>query len=84
MEEELNQTKDTCNELEERLESALAKMQHTLENELCLASTRDQELLKKRERLESRSPCLRTHPATEFPNKRKFPNHDLKQEIFIF
>ena len=44
VEEELNQTKITCNELEERLGTELKKMQGNLENEIGLRSTREQEL----------------------------------------
>ena len=44
VEEELNQGKITCKELEERLGTELKKMQRNLENELGLRSTREQEL----------------------------------------
>ena len=44
VEEELNQTKITCRELEERLGTELKKMQRNLENEIGLRSTREQEL----------------------------------------
>ena len=47
VEEELNQTKITCNELEERLGTELKKMQGNLENEIGLRSTREQELKEK-------------------------------------
>lgn len=47
VEEELNQLKFKCKELEERLATELAKMQETLENEIKLRSTREQELREK-------------------------------------
>jgi len=47
VEEELNQPKFKCKEVEERLPTELAKMQGTLENEVKLRSTREQELREK-------------------------------------
>ena len=44
VEGELNQTKITCRELEERLGTELKKMQQNLENEIGLRSTTEQEL----------------------------------------
>ena len=48
VEEELNQTKITCKEQEERLGTELKKMQRDLENEIGLRSTREKELREKK------------------------------------
>ena len=47
VEEELNQMKITCKELEERLVTELAEVQQALENEIGLRSTSEQELREK-------------------------------------
>ena len=47
VEEEFNQAKITCKELEQRLGTELERMQRKLENEIGLRSTREQELREK-------------------------------------